>query len=61
LIFFRRLSQLRKHQSFQNGILKKGLQSMLDIVWFIREAPGHRGFLVIDEFEMNICLFSIVI
>ncbi len=51
LIFFRRLSKLRQHESFQNGILKKGYDLTSDILWFIREVPGHRGFLVRDRFE----------
>lgn len=47
LTLTRRLSKLRQSNSFQYGRLTKGAALSMNLFWFIREAPGHRGFLVL--------------
>ncbi len=51
LILFRHLSKFRQFESFQFGLLERGYDRQSNIFWFIREAPGHRGFLVV--FNLN--------
>ncbi len=50
LILFRRLSKLRQSESFQFGLFESGYHSESNIFWFVREAPGHRGYVVRNNF-----------
>ena len=58
---FRHLAEIRSSESFQHGIFQTGCDRQSNLFWFIREAPGHRGFIVkfsffsIDKFSL---LFS---
>lgn len=51
LTFYRRLAQLREKESFQYGILETGAHEDSNLFWFIREAPGHRGYITV--FNLN--------
>ncbi|CAF1554908.1 unnamed protein product, partial [Rotaria sordida] len=42
---FRRLSKLRRQESFQFGLLESGYDIKTNTCWFIREASGHRGYV----------------
>ncbi|CAF1444690.1 unnamed protein product [Adineta ricciae] len=53
LILFRQLSQLRLNPSFQHGLVQTGCQLQSGLFWFIREAPGHRGFVVLVNLNSN--------
>jgi hypothetical protein len=56
LILFRHLSKLRQSESFQFGLLETGYEEQSNIFWFIREAPGYRGYIV-RHFILNKFLF----
>ncbi|CAF5187692.1 unnamed protein product, partial [Rotaria magnacalcarata] len=47
LTVYRHLSKLREYESFQFGLLEYGYDSSSNIFWFIREAPGHRGYVTV--------------
>ncbi|CAF3405217.1 unnamed protein product [Rotaria socialis] len=51
LTVFRYLSKLREYESFQFGLLEYGYDQNNNIFWFIREAPGHRGYVTV--FNLN--------
>ncbi|CAF0978935.1 unnamed protein product [Adineta steineri] len=47
LTVFRHLAKLRQQESFQFGVLETGFHADSNSFWFIREAPGHRGYVVL--------------
>lgn len=46
LTLFRHLAKLRQAESFQFGLLQSGYCPESNLFWFIREASGHRGYVV---------------
>ncbi|CAF1276716.1 unnamed protein product [Adineta ricciae] len=50
---FRHLAQIRLSESFQHGIVQTGCDQQSNLFWFIREAPGHRGFIVLLNLNEN--------
>jgi len=50
---FRHLSKLRQSESFQFGLLESGYNEQSNLFWFIREAPGHRGYVTIFNLNKN--------
>ncbi|UJR19835.1 hypothetical protein I4U23_022968 [Adineta vaga] len=50
---FRHLSQIRQSESFQHGLLQTGCDRQSNLFWFIREAPGHRGYVVLLNLNPN--------
>lgn len=44
---FRYLSKLRQKESFQHGLLEYGFDEKTNLFWFIREASGHPGYVVL--------------
>ena len=63
LRLFRQLSQLRLNPSFQHGLVQTGYEQQSGLFWFIREAPGHRGFVVLlnlnRDYPTHISLYSL--
>ena len=53
LKFFRFLSSIRQSESFEYGSIKFEYNEELNVFWFIREAPGHRGFVVLIDLNLN--------
>ncbi|CAF3391318.1 unnamed protein product [Rotaria sp. Silwood1] len=53
LNLFRRLSKLRRHESFQFGLLESGYDVKENIFWFIREASGYRGYVTVFNLNKN--------
>ncbi|CAF1156507.1 unnamed protein product [Adineta steineri] len=47
LILFRYLAKLRRSESFQFGLLETGYDVETNIFWFIREAAGFRGYIIV--------------
>ena len=59
LTVFRHLSKLRQYESFQFGLLESSYDPKTNVFWFIREAPGHRGYVVRIFFKI-ICKFIVL-
>lgn len=53
LKLFRFLSKIRESESFEYGSLKYDYNEELNVFWFIREAPGHRGFIIVIDLNLN--------
>ncbi|CAF0940534.1 unnamed protein product [Rotaria sordida] len=50
---FRRLSKLRRQESFQFGLLESGYDIKTNTFWFIREASGHRGYVIVFNLHQS--------